>query len=429
MRLDRTASALLPALVAAALIAPGGGARAEEPTAEEPTAETSDTEAPAARPPADLDGVKACGGSARLHAGAVELAVPLRVDDLVDGAERLTEVMRCVDHVGGLLAGHPLMADLTVLTRFSGDRAGSDRALAAVERVGRALVQAGVPVQRVTAVVKSADGVPDADPGRIDIAWREKGRITPAGQLFAGSGPLWLISQNGLKTDAPALSVLMTGQALETGVGSTARALLFDGTVLRLASDTRVEFLEARGGAERRIRLSIVRGEVQVTRSGEGGYFEVKVPNGRVVIEGRASRIAIAEGSVTRVDAFEGTTLLVGSGGDVFIGPAKTARVDFRGVPESPTALLVRPAPIEPLYGPMRPGELLSWDPVPEATSYRVEIARDAAFSDRWFSYEVQTTRMPLPDVFIGGRWYWRVSAMDERGNTGLPSQVFGFDS
>jgi ferric-dicitrate binding protein FerR (iron transport regulator) len=376
-----------------------------------------------------LEGVKACGGSARLHEGAVELAAPLSVDDLTDGAERLGEVMRCVDHIGTLLVAHPLLADLTVITRFSGDRAASDQALAAVERVGRALVQAGVPVQRVTAVVKATEGAPDAVPGRIDIAWREKGRITPAGQLFAGSGPLWLVSQNGLRTDAPSFAVLMTGQALETGTGSVARALLFDGTTLRLGSDTRVEFLEARGGAERRIRLAVARGEVHVVRGKEGGYFEVKTPNGRVVIEGHAGRIAILEGPITRVDAFEGTTLLGGSGGDVFVGPGKTARVDFRGVPENPTALLVRPAPIEPLYGPMRAGELLAWDPVPEATGYRVELARDAAFSDKWFSYEVQATRMPLPDVFSGGRWYWRVSALDERGNTGLPSRVFGFDT
>gem|GEM_PF-1135257 len=396
----------------AAIVGPPSGARAEEPSNEARVEEASP---------------RACGGTARLHAGQMEMAVPLRIADFAAGSERLDEATRCATLLGRLLAEHPLAASVMISTHVGGSRATSDAALEALRTVASLLTSSGFAANRIAAVVRST--APDTDEGIVELSWRERSEFKPAGQVFAISGPVWIISANGARGDLNNGAVLMTGQTLETGATSVVRFVLGDGTHVRMAGVAALHFVDTAFKPIPRVRLELLKGSASFTRANRDGDLQVATGNSRVAAQGMAFRVSVTAEGVTFADSLEGTTLVSGSAGDVFVSEGKSTRIDFRGVPTTPTAILIRPAPIEPLYGPMRAGELLVWDPVPEAKTYRVELARDAAFTDHWFPYELTGTTLPLADTYHGGRWYWRVIAGDAEGAYGMPSQVFAFET
>ena len=66
---------------------------------------------------------------------------------------------------------------------------------------------------------------------------------------------------------------------------------------------------------------------------------------------------------------------------------------------------------------------LLTWDPDPEATRYRVELSPSTGFGNTVESTRTQTTSF-APDLARrayqdGGKLYWRVASVDDGNNTG----------
>lgn len=77
---------------------------------------------------------------------------------------------------------------------------------------------------------------------------------------------------------------------------------------------------------------------------------------------------------------------------------------------------LVPPTPLFPFQGEVvvaPPGTipLLVWTPVPEATTYRVQISTDATFSDSIVKYATESTDAIIGADLVEDSYYWRVSA------------------
>ncbi|MEX1020717.1 MAG: hypothetical protein WDZ49_13720, partial [Litorilinea sp.] len=71
--------------------------------------------------------------------------------------------------------------------------------------------------------------------------------------------------------------------------------------------------------------------------------------------------------------------------------------------------------------------EHFSWEPIPGAASYRLEIAADSEFNQIVYD---DTTIKPhhTPDQRLGNsQYYWRVAPLDTKGNRGAASDVWGF--
>jgi hypothetical protein len=69
---------------------------------------------------------------------------------------------------------------------------------------------------------------------------------------------------------------------------------------------------------------------------------------------------------------------------------------------------------------------LLEWDPVDGATSYYVQVASDAAFTNRLFIGSTTATQQQLTGLPAGGAVYWRVMSLAS-GRTGTWSDVWSF--
>jgi subtilisin-like proprotein convertase family protein len=111
-------------------------------------------------------------------------------------------------------------------------------------------------------------------------------------------------------------------------------------------------------------------------------------------------------------------------------GPGFPARSKTRSVTlqvdasAPPAANLASPANAA-VGQPLRP--TLSWDPIPGVTGYRVELARDAAFTDIVVNQVVtQTSLTPSSSLAANTPYYWRVTAANRCGN-GQTSAVRSF--
>lgn len=70
---------------------------------------------------------------------------------------------------------------------------------------------------------------------------------------------------------------------------------------------------------------------------------------------------------------------------------------------------------------------VLSWSPVPDAASYKVEVSSNAAFTDVKFSKETDQPNV-APDILLpDGNYWWRVTAKDAAGTVGLTSSAARF--
>jgi hypothetical protein len=69
---------------------------------------------------------------------------------------------------------------------------------------------------------------------------------------------------------------------------------------------------------------------------------------------------------------------------------------------------------IEPFDGaviPLAPTDL-SWTPIPAATSYIIQIARDIDVTDKVFERHASYSKLTINQSFGAGEYYWRVAVL-----------------
>lgn len=113
--------------------------------------------------------------------------------------------------------------------------------------------------------------------------------------------------------------------------------------------------------------------------------------------------------------------------GIMLVPPTNDAASPFKADPGS--SLTVGLAPnqtVTPLVAPAQP-VVLSWNPVPGAVSYNVEISATPGLSKIVWSQSTDQAQV-APNVILGdGTYWWRVTAVDKAGTTGIPSAVATF--
>ena len=94
-----------------------------------------------------------------------------------------------------------------------------------------------------------------------------------------------------------------------------------------------------------------------------------------------------------------------------------------------PTAVLPQaPLVTAPLKGALGADARLEWQPVTDAVSYVIEVARDADFLVEGRSQTVQAANtLSWPEPLPRGKWFWRVTGVNGDGFNGPSSKVYAF--
>lgn len=232
-------------------------------------------------------------------------------------------------------------------------------------------------------------------------------------------------------------AVLRDGDAIRTGAGGFARVAFLSGNGIELeeSSSAVVDSARAAAGgppAAERVTLSsgVARGFFADERAA-GAALRIRTAGGDARLEPaegqRKVRFRIsAAGAGTELAVTAGAARVVAAGAEVSLAAGRAVDLRADGV-GTPVELIAYPASLRPGVDARflrAPGlrVALAWEPLREASGYRVQVARDLSF------HEVVVARdLVEPELSFApdgpGMYAWRVAARDASGRHG----EFGF--
>lgn len=246
--------------------------------------------------------------------------------------------------------------------------------------------------------------------------------------------------------DANVGDLLIERDGVRTHRSSSTEMAFNDGTRL-IVTESSLVYLQNTGGALRGVRvpraIEIVEGQADVeSRPAAAAPAGAPPREVQIVLGGTraTARPAAAGGGsqarARRADGGGAKLMVYGGDSDVEAGGAKVhvaqgmgTSVEAQGPPGPPEKLLPAPAPLLPASGAVVacPLATFTWDPVPDAASYVVEICRDAGCSqlvERTADAAASQWKAPaLP----AGSFFWRVTARSRSGLDGYPSPALPF--
>lgn len=237
--------------------------------------------------------------------------------------------------------------------------------------------------------------------------------------------------------------MLVERDGVRTRRKSSAEMQFLDGARLLMTEDSLV-FLRRSGARLRgveRSSIEIVEGQADLesgaSTSAGAVSPEVEIVVGNTRATSRPDRSGPAQTRARRSE--EGGTKLMAYGGesDVEAGGAKVqvprgmgTSVGPQGPPSPPEPLLPAPRIAGPTGGVERAcgDPVLSWDPVPGAASYTVEVCRDAACAELVERRTGETATRWRPAGLPLSEFQWRVTARAASGLDGYPSETARFN-
>jgi hypothetical protein len=238
--------------------------------------------------------------------------------------------------------------------------------------------------------------------------------------------------------DAKVGDLLVARDGVRTYPRSSAEMAFPDGTRLTVTEDSLV-FLQRTGGALRGVErkaVEIVQGQAEVAARPAAGRSagqpsEVEIVLGNTRATARSDRSGAVQTRARRAEEGGAKLMAYGGDADVEAGGAKVqvaqgmgTSVAASGPPGPPEKLLPAPGGLAPAARAevACANPALSWEPVPEAASYIVEVCRDAecgAQVERALGIagtEWRPQALPAADL------WWRVTARSRSGLDGYPA-------
>ncbi len=343
----------------------------------------------------------------------------------LDGS-RSQEGTACIKAVAEQLLKMNALQTITVAARVPNDKSMREKGMETANYVADKLAEFGLQRSMVSTVVPMAR--PD-EKDAIYFAYIERRSARSVAQIQTVSGRVLAGNKLGQLRDAGPGQLLSGSDYLETGKGSVALLKLLDDSHLYVFENSalRVGQVDIDGNGKRNVQVQMLRGEAAVLASERDGPFYIVTGNAIAGVRGTVFRIAQVDPQKSRVETLGGTGTFGGKTSNIFVPEGKGSRVDHRGTPEEPRSLLVSPSPEWPLMGRATPGDLLRWQPVGEAHRYRIELAKNAQFTESWLLLESTVTKVLVPDTLSPGKWFWRVTALDVDGFVGYPSKIYAF--
>ncbi|MEJ2611714.1 MAG: FecR domain-containing protein [Candidatus Thiodiazotropha sp.] len=221
-------------------------------------------------------------------------------------------------------------------------------------------------------------------------------------------------------------TLVQLGDSLITGPKSSVALRFADGTMLTLHSDAEMRFdhLSAHGETgmvDSRLHLGKGRLETQVTPSvGPGSRFEIRTPAAITAVRGTAYRAAVNQGgAASNIEVLEGDVSVRGGKQETLVAAGFGTRVIKGQAPTPPKKLLPLPS-LKPIPEPIQSLDWqLSWEPLKDASSYRVELSNHQQLEVLQWEGIIAEPHIVLPD--LPDQKYWvRVRGI---GTDGLEGQ------
>jgi hypothetical protein len=340
----------------------------------------------------------------------------------------------CLKHLGKDLAGRRLVRSVTVAVRVPDAQRADGKALALARSLSDVVVQGGMPRNRVFALVPRTQ--PD-EPASITVAYTERSPENVVAAFHAVEGDVRVGDTEATMKPAEPGGPILGNERVTTGRGSRVWVKLKDGSGFKLGenADLKLLQLEVSATLERQVKLQLVKGdlETEVKPAGSGSTFETSTKNAVAAVRGTGFRMRAEEDGQARLETLHGLVTLAPKAQDGTVGVAvdvpagRGAGVTAAGKVEAPRVLLGAPAVSGPQKGALARDAALSWTAIPGARTYRVELARDADFTIQAEAQDAPGTSLKLATRPAEGKWFWRVSALDDGGFQGQTSKVYAF--
>jgi hypothetical protein len=232
--------------------------------------------------------------------------------------------------------------------------------------------------------------------------------------------------------------MLVERDGVRTHQKSSAEMQFLDGARLTVTEDSLV-FLHRAGSTLRgtpKKSVEIVQGQAELDARTAPGALpapEVEIVLGAAKATSRPdgaggarTRARRAEEGGAKLMAYSGQSEVEAGGAKVQVPRGMGTSVAAQGPPSPPEPLLAAPVLTAPEPGGERActDPPLSWQPVPQAASYIVEVCRDpncGALIDRHLGVTATEWR---PAALPRGDLYWRVTARSRSGLDGYPSEA-----
>ncbi len=226
---------------------------------------------------------------------------------------------------------------------------------------------------------------------------------------------------------------LHEGDQIKTSSSASAKLIYFNGTITTIEPGSLLEVRELREDPVtkvRRVTEKLNWGELMAStqeKNVEGSYHQIKTAGAEAraedagefrvsydkedkttVVDAFEGRIQVASGS-RRENVVAGERIRSGASGDL------AAKEILPGVPR-----LISPSD-QRVFVEERPSDLqinLSWEKVPGANRYKLQISNAPLFTDRLYDAERDETNVRIEGVATGD-YYWRVAAISRAGSLG----------
>lgn len=227
-------------------------------------------------------------------------------------------------------------------------------------------------------------------------------------------------------------ATLAEGARLEVGPQSFVNVRLLDGTVIRVQADTQVQLQQLRragraGNAQSVLDLHKGSVESSVPPSENGARrFEIRTPMASTSVRGTRFAVALADDGRTLAAVTEGALAVQQRAAHARATAVPTGQglsVAANGKVGTPAPLL--PAPdLAALPATLEDARFvtLALAPVPGASGYQVQLARDAGMAEVLRSGTFPTPQVRLP-AMDDGSYHLAVRALDAQGIPGLIAQ------
>lgn len=367
-----------------------------------------------------------CGGL-KLEAGVIRLGATVTEAwaKSADGKSCFAEVVKEIER-------YRLVRAVTVAALVSDADRASGKGLASAKAIAQALVDAGMPKNRVFGLAPAPQR---SDQLGISLRYVERAPDEVVARIAAASGAAFLgADEASSKSVEPGMPVLVN-ELVKTGPNAKVVIHLKDGSGVEVKPESLVKLavLSIPEGGDRQVKIEVLRGGIvaDVRKAKEGARFEASSRVAVASVRGTQFRYGVEDEGGARLETIEGL-VAVSSAIDptakpVEVGAGQGTMVSKDGVPGAPHALPEAPRVLGPLKGPLGADARLDWSPVESAATYRVEVARDADFVVELGVTTVTASTLSWPEPLAKGKWFWRVTAIDSAGFLGAPSKVYAF--
>ncbi len=342
---------------------------------------------------------------------------------------QLSEVeQRCITAVGAALAERRGVRTVTVAVRLPDALRVEGAGLTIGTAYAQLLAAGGVPEARISTVVPAAaHGEEDS----VSITYTERNAARPVARVDSVDGDVSAGPSEAALQPIERGATLLGNTYLATGPSAKAWIELADGSRIQVGPGALllIGALHLNDDLKRVVKLELKRGtiEADVRSGGTGSVFDVATTQGIAGVRGTRFRLADVAGGM-RLETLEGLVDLGDANGHVEVPAGQGALVKTGGPLPAAVVLLLSPTVESPTQGALAPGAHLRWAAVPGASSYRVELARDAEFSYGALALDAPATDLALTASVAGGKWFWRVAAVDGDGFVGRTSKVYAFE-